>query len=171
MGWSSHAAIGAWGSVEHIASVMYPLPHFLHKKLCRRQQALTTGIWEKLHVGEEAAKAVRHDPKRVLANAMSSAQTIVEYHLAFIHFMPAVWALQVLFQWERTVSNEDVKGQDLRSRQCGGLRRTGCFLPPNPAVSVAPVLADDSVDEFQIGVHDRHQHHAEAPFVVTKQTS
>ena len=135
------------------------------------------GIWEKLQVGEEAAKAVRHDPKRVLANATSSAQTIVEYHLGFIHFTPAVWALQVLCQWECTVPNENVGGKDLRSRQCGRLRKVGRFrlhvrvqraLPPNPAVCVAPLLADVSVDELQIGVHDRHQHHAEAPFVVSK---
>ena len=129
------------------------------------------GIWEKLQVGEEAAKAVRHDPKRVLANATSSAQKIVEYHLSFIHFTPAVWALQVLCQRERTVPNENVGGQDLRSRQCGGLLKVVRFsghvrvqraLPPNPAVS------DVSVDELQIGVHDRHQHHAEAPFIVPK---
>ena len=139
------------------------------------------GIVEKLHVGEEAAKAVRHDPERYLANTRISAQTIVEYHLAFIHFTPAVWALQVLCQRKRTIPNEDVGGQDLFSRQCGGLRKVDSFrvdvhvqrsLPPNTAVCVAPVLADLSVDELiKIGVHDRHQHHAEAPFVVMKQIS
>ena len=85
------------------------------------------GIWEKLQVGEEAAKGLRHDPKCVLTNATSSAQTIVEYHLAFIHFTPAVWALQVLCQWERTVPNENVGGQDLHSWQCGRLRKLAQF--------------------------------------------
>ena len=180
MGWSSHVAIGASGSVEHIASVMYPLPHFLRKKLCRRQQALTTVVavsGRSCMFERRQRKRFDMTPNRVLANATSSAQTIVEYHLAFIHVTPAVWALQVLCQRERTVPNENVGGQDLRSRQCGGLRKVGRFrvhvrvqraLPPNPAVCVAPVLADVSVEELQIGVHDRHQHHAEAPFIISK---
>ena len=69
-------------------------------------------------------KAVRHDPEHVLAKAMSSAQTIVEYHLAFMHFTPVVWALQILCQRECTVPN--VGGQNLHSRQCGKLRKVSC---------------------------------------------
>ena len=104
---------------------MYPLRHFLGKKLCRRQQALTTVV----AVSWRSCKLERRQGKRLYMtpNATSSAQTIVEYHLAFIHFTPAVWALQVLCQPERTVPNENVGGQDLRSRQCGGLRKVGRF--------------------------------------------
>ena len=85
----------------------------------------------------------------------------------------SLWLSPCRRRWQ----GENVGGQDLRSWQCGGLRKVGRFrvhvrvqraLPPNPAVCVAPVLTDASVDELQIGVHDRHQHHAEAPFIVPK---
>ena len=92
-------------------------------------------VWHKMHIGE-AAKAVRHDPDHVLANATSPAQTVVEYHLAFIHNMLAVQCC--IFS-----VNNDVWSEDFRSQQFGGLWKVGrlrvfvCIeqtLAPNPAV-------------------------------------